>query len=94
MTKIFNCSLDYLFCLSDDYGQEPKLTTEDISKNFFNNFDKFIKTHHIYIANAMKKLSMSEYNYYRWKAGQMPKTINLISIAQCFILSIDSLLSK
>lgn len=21
MTKIFNCSLDYLFCLSDDYGQ-------------------------------------------------------------------------
>ena len=37
---------------------------------------------------------MSEYNYYRWKAGLFPKTINLIDIEKYFDVSIDYLVGK
>ena len=37
---------------------------------------------------------MGEYDYYRWKDGMFPKTINLITIAKYFDVSVDFLVGN
>lgn len=82
----FNCSLDYLLGLSDE------LTNNDKNNNsFINNFHDLIRESKQSISSTLKALNMSEYNYYRWKKGMFPKTINLIEIAKYFNVSIDYL---
>ena len=61
-------------------------------KFFFENFNKLIKTSGISIVQTMKNLKMSEYNYYRWRDGLLPKTINLIDLAKYFDVSVEYLL--
>lgn len=89
MAKYFNCSLDFLFGLSDSKAI-PLLN----NNTFFENFNNLIKMSNISIAQTMKNLKMSEYNYYRWRDGLLPKTINLLDIARYFETSIDELIGK
>lgn len=89
MADYFNCSLDYLFGLTDKI--------ENINKNsnsFFNNLDKLIKENKLPIARVLREMHMGEYNYYRWKDGKFPKTSNLIEIAKYFDVSIDYLIGR
>lgn len=85
----FNCSLDYLFGLSDEFNNKI-----ENNNTFFENFDKLIKINNLPIAKVLRDLKMSEYNYYRWKDGKFPKTINLIDIAKYFDVSIDFLIGN
>ncbi len=89
MANYFNCSLDFLFGLSD---------TNDFSnrnnKPFFENLKNLIKSSGISIAQTMKNLKMSEYSYYRWRDGLIPKTINLIDLAKYFDVSIEYLIGN
>lgn len=87
MAKFFDCSLDYLFGLSN-----IKKIVNKNNKSFFENFNFLIKQNNKSIAKTLKELQMSEYNYYRWKSGDFPKTINIISIAKYFDVSIDYLI--
>ena len=89
MSKFFNCSLDYLFGLDDDKNHK---IIEYNNNSFFDNFDKLIKNSPNSIAKTLKELNMSETNYYRWKRGKFPKTINLIEIAKYFNVSLDFLI--
>ena len=89
MAEYFNCSLNYLFGLSDD-----KSNTNKNKNEFFVNFDKLIKENKLKIARVLREMQMGEYNYYRWKSGQIPKTINLISIAKYFDVSVDYLVGR
>ena len=41
--------------------------------------------------SAMKLLGKSEYDFYRWKNGLFPKTLNLLDIAKTFDVSLDFL---
>ena len=89
MANFFNCSLDYLFGLSD--------TLININKNnnsFISNFDALLKLNKLPISKALRELNMSEYNYYRWKNGKFPKTINLIQISKYFGVSLDYLIGR
>ncbi|MBE5735404.1 MAG: helix-turn-helix transcriptional regulator [Clostridiales bacterium] len=89
ISKYFNCSLDYLFGFSDD--------EKDISLNdntFIDNFTTLVRSKKMSISKTMRELKMSEYNYYRWMNGQLPKTNNLISIVEYFDSSIDWLLGN
>jgi len=89
ISKYFNCSLDYLFGFSDD--------EKDISLNdntFIDNFTTLFRSKKMSISKTMRELKMSEYNYYRWMNGQLPKTNNLISIVEYFDSSIDWLLGN
>lgn len=89
MAKYFNCSLNFLFGLSDE------IQNNDKNNNLFiENFQNLLKIHNLSIAKALKNLQMSEYDYYRWKAGQFPKTSNLIDIANYFDVSIDYLVGR
>lgn len=89
ISKYFKCSLDFLFGLSD-----TKKCHTNNSNSFFENFNNLIKHSSISIAQTMKNLNMSEYNYYRWRNGLIPKTVNLIDIAKYFGVSIDYLIGN
>ena len=89
MANFFNCSLDYLFGLSDEYTNNDKNDNE-----FFENMEYLIKSNNTSIHKTMKSLNMSEYNYFRWKGGKFPKTINLIEIAKYFDVSVDFLIGN
>lgn len=39
----------------------------------------------------MNLLGKSEYDFYRWKNGLFPKTLNLLDIAKTFDVSLDFL---
>lgn len=94
IAQYFKCSLDYLFGLSDFKSIKYKISLKDMTNNFTANLDVLIKENNTSIAKTMKELNMSEYNYYRWKSGKFPKTINLISVAKHFDISIDFLLGN
>ena len=89
MADYFNCSLDFLFGLSDvsDFSNRNK-------NSFFDNLNELIKLSKTSIAQTMKNLKMSEYNYYRWRDGLLPKTINLIDLAKDFDVSVEYLLGN
>ena len=87
IAKFFNCSLDYLFGISSSRELVNKNT-----KSFFENFNFLLKQSNKSIAKTLKELQMSEYNYYRWKSGDFPKTVNIIAIAKYFDVSIDYLI--
>ena len=89
MSIYFNCSLDFLFGLSD-----IKNNVSHNKNTFFQNFNNLIKLSGISIAQTMKNLKISEYNYYRWRDGLLPKTVNLIDIAKYFDISVDYLLGN
>jgi len=88
MAKFFNCSLDYLFGLSEEIknGDKNNLT-------FVETLDKLMKDNNLSIAKTMKNLNMSEYNYYRWKKGTKPLTSVLIVLAKYFKVSVDYLVA-
>ena len=89
MSIYFDCSLDFLFGLSD-----IKNNASHNNNTFFENFNNLIKLSGISIAQTMKNLKMSEHNYYRWRDGLLPKTVNLIDIAKYFDISVDYLLGN
>ncbi len=89
MSKYFNCSFNFLFGLTDD-----KKILDKSNNTFFENFSMLIKENKTSIAKTMKNLNMSEYNYYRWRDGLLPKTVNIIDIAKYFDVSIDFLLGN
>lgn len=89
MSKFFNCSIDYLLGLTDN-----KKSIKMNNKSFFENFDDLIKQSGLSIAQTMKNLKMSEYNYYRWRDGLFPKTVNLIDISKYFETSIVHLIGN
>ena len=87
IANYFGVSLDYLFGLSD-----KKENTNKNEKPFFENFDILVKTNKKSILNTMLDMNFKESNYYRWKAGKIPKTNNLLTIAKYFDVSLDYLI--
>ncbi len=86
IANFFDCSLDYLFGISDQ-----RKNTERNKNKFIENFTTIIKQQKMSVFQTMKVLNMSEYNYYRWRNGLFPKTVNLIEIAKFFNVSLDYL---
>lgn len=89
IANYFNVSLDYLFGLSD-----KKENTNKNDKPFFDNFNILVKTNKKSILNTMLDMNFKESNYYRWKAGKIPKTNNLLIIAKYFDVSLDYIIGN
>ena len=89
IANYFGVSLDYLFGLSD-----KKENTNKNDKPFFENFDTLVKTNNKSILNTMLDMNFKESNYYRWKAGKIAKTNNLLTIAKYFDVSLDYLIGN
>ena len=90
----FSCSLDYLFGFSDTREIKFKINKENINKAFIANFEKLIKENNLSIAHTMRDLGMSEFNFYRWRKGDTPKTMNLLEIAKYFDVTLETLLKE
>lgn len=86
LAKYFDCSLDYLFGFDDKMKNNNKN-----DKPFIKNLEFLLKQRKISVHRLMKDLKMSEYNFYRWKKGMQPKTINIIDVAKYFDVPVDYL---
>ena len=71
-----------------------KINKENINKAFIANFEKLIKENNLSIAHTMRELGMSEFNFYRWRKGDTPKTMNLLEIAKYFDVTLETLLKE
>ena len=85
MANYFDCSLDYLFGLSDERNNKNAN-----AHSFWHNFNALLSENGYSIRKAFSELNMSTYDYYRWKT-QFPKTRALIEIAKFFSVSVDYL---
>lgn len=94
LCDIFDCSLDYLFGISDKIEREYILNENTTATNFFNHLDELIKENGKTISGTMKDLFLDEYTYYHWKHGKMPMTINVITICKYFGVSMDFLVGE
>mgnify|MGYP004724073905 CR=1 FL=1 len=87
IANYFDCSLQYLMGLTDNY--------QTIDKNnlpFIDIVTKLQNENNLSIKKLMKSLNISEANYYRWKNNfNKPAMYSLISIAKFFNVSIDYL---
>lgn len=83
----FDCSLQYLMGLTEDYQTYDK---NDLS--FIDTIRKLLNENNLSIEKLMKALDMSEANYYRWKnKNNKPAMQSLIAIAKFFDVTIDYL---
>ena len=90
IANYFDCSLQYLMSLTDEY---KNITYNNLS--FIETVEKLIKENNLSIEKLMKRLNMSEANYYRWKNNSnIPSMQSLISLSKYFNVSIDYFLYK
>lgn len=92
LAEFFNCSLDYLFGLTDIQSPTYKINFTDTRINFVNNFEKCLRQSDISNARAMKELGICENALYRWKSGVAPRMSNIVTVAKYLNISIDYLL--
>ena len=85
ISEYFECSLDYLFGLSEQIKNNDK---NDLS--FPETIKKLIKENHKSIEKTMKELNISDRTYYRWQSGESkPLTSVIITLAKYFDVSVD-----
>ena len=90
IANYFDCSLQYLMGLTDEY---KNITYNNLS--FIETVEKLIKENNLSIEKLMKRLNMSEANYYRWKNNSnKPAMQSLIALSKYFDVSIDFLIGK
>ena len=90
IAELFNCSLDYLFGLTE------QLTNNERSElSFIETLKKLLKENNLSVERAMKNLNLSESTFYRWQRGDAkPLTSMIISLAKYFDVSVDYLASE
>ena len=90
IANYFNCSLDYLMGLSEDYANNEK---NELS--FVQTLKNLLKVNGLSPEKLMQELNMSDANYYRWQRGKTkPAMTSIIAIAKYFDVSIDYLVSE
>ena len=86
IANLFNCSLDYLFGLSDQNNKDKN------NLSFPDTVKKLIKDNHKSVEKTMKELNISDRTYYRWQSGESkPLTSVIIALAKYFDVSVDYL---
>lgn len=94
LCEIFDCSIDYLFGNSDKIEKEYILNEQTSATNFIKHLEELIKENGKTITSVMEDLELDEYTYYHWKHGKLPMTINVISVAKYFGVSMDFLVGE
>ncbi len=89
ISQYFGCSLDYLFGLSENknIGTIPNRT-------FIENYEFLLKQHKTNNYKVCNDLGINRNSIYNWKKNKIPKTYNLIAIAEYFDVSVDYLLGR
>ena len=94
IAKYFECSLDYLFGLSNDKETNKYKTYDyDISK-FLGNYDKLLKQNNITHYKFMKSSGYDESIIRHWKSGSIPRLDIIYYIAKNLGGSMDNLIGR
>lgn len=94
LCEIFDCSLDYLFGISDKVEKTYILNEITATENFTKHLEELLKENNKTVSGMMKDLDLDEYTFYHWKHGKVPMTINVIAISKYFDVSMDFLLGE
>ena len=89
IAKYFNCSLDYLYGLSDNKKNE---NSNDLP--FYDTLNHLINESKLSLRQVFKDMKVSIANYFRWRDGVIPKTSVLIDIAKYFNVGLDYLVGN
>lgn len=89
LAMYFNCSLDFLFGLSNNKGSSPIL--EFSSERFFENYTKLLEKNGLSHWRFAHNTTISESSARKWKKGTKPSVETLIKIAKLLNSSIDYL---
>ncbi len=92
LSNYFDCSIDYLFGLTDVKAKEYELDLSKVMQNFNDNISSMLKSSGVSNAKAMRDMGMGEFTLYRWRRGMFPKTVTLIAVAKYFGVSVEYLL--
>ncbi len=88
IANYFNCSIDFLMGLSQEYTNNDKNTL-----SFVETVRKLAKDNNLSIEKLMTAINMSETNFYRWQRGNnKPAMSSIIAISKYFDVSIDYLI--
>ncbi len=94
IAKYFNCSLDYLFGLSEDKKTKKYKTFDyDISK-FLENYNKLLNENNITHFKFIKNSEFDESIVRHWKSGSIPRLDIVYYIAKNLNGSIDDLIGR
>lgn len=92
IAEYFDCSLDYLFGLTD-INKRSKSGSYDHSK-FIERYLKALKDNNITHFKFCQFAGLSESTLRHWEYGEMPKIETLIMIVKMFSLSLDYLTGR
>lgn len=94
IAKYFNCSLDYLFGLSEDKNNKRYKTYDYIFSCFLDNYRKLLDENKISHYKFMKNSNYDESIIRHWKAGSIPRLDIIYYIAKNLGGSIDELIGR
>ncbi len=93
LANYFECTLDYLFGLSEKRYKKPKCSLSFNTDKFLEKYDEVLREN----KTTNWKFSKNRYSDSRirgWQAGQIPKMEILVTIAKELSCSLDWLLSE
>lgn len=94
IAKYFDCSLDYLFGLSEQKKDNRFKTYDYNISKFVENYQKLLKENNISNYSFMKKSGFDESIIRHWKAGSTPRLDVIYFIAKELGGSIDQLIGR
>lgn len=86
----FNCSVDYLFGLTD----KPSICISKMPVTFIARFKMLISDHKLTAYRIAKDCNIGESAISKWQKGVYPKTKTLIILAKYFSCSVDYLIGR
>lgn len=90
IADFFNCSLDYLFGLSENQEYTPGASRED----FIIRFDRLVKSHKLTFYRVAKECGFGQSAISKWHRGKRPKIETLIVLANYLGCSMDYLVGR
>ena len=94
IAKYFNCSLDYLFGLSEDKNNKRYKTYNYDISSFLENYQKLLDENNISHYKFMKNSEYDESVIRHWKAGSIPRLDIIYYIAKNLGDSMDELIGR
>ena len=90
IANYFNCSLDYLFGLSEFQNND----IESPNASFLETLNSLLRDHHMTLYSLSKVTGITQSSMSKWRNGNIPKTETIITLAKYFNVSMDYLVGR
>ena len=93
ISNFYECSLDYLFSINNNYSKQAKPIVIDRT-NFYKKYQKLLNENKITHYALSKKIGICESSLSTWKKLNLPGMLAIIKIADYFVVSNDYLVGR